>query len=153
MTGRRPNSRGDDFDFGDLEYADDTAVLFDSLESALVDAPGIDSHFFRFGMEVHAGDYSTNKDSKTEILYVTTRSSTNQPPRLKEINVYDTRFFPVVDSFSYLGTLLTSKGSSQNIRPKIRSIWANNSLKIERMYTSRAILNSIKFAPRNEFRI
>jgi len=62
MTGRRPKSRGDDFVFGDSEYADDTAVLFDSEESALVDAPGIDTHFLRFGMEVHAGDRTSNKD-------------------------------------------------------------------------------------------
>ena len=108
MTGRRPNSRGDDFDFGDSEYADDTAVLFDSMESVLVDAPGIDSHFFRFGMEVHSGDYTSNKDSKTKILFVSTRSTTNQPPLSKEIKLDDSRFYPIVDSFSYLGTVLTS---------------------------------------------
>ena len=70
MTGRRPNARGDDFVFGDSEYADDTAALFDSEESIRVDAPGIDSHFLRFGMEVHAGDLISDKDSKTEILYL-----------------------------------------------------------------------------------
>jgi len=43
MTGRRPKSCGDDFVFGDS--ADGTTILFDSEESALVDAPGIDTHF------------------------------------------------------------------------------------------------------------
>jgi len=96
MTGRRPKSRGDDFVF-------DTAVLFDSEESALVDAPGIDTHFLRFGMEVHAGDRTSNKDSKTEVLYVSIRSTTNQPSNLREIKLGDTNFFPIIDSFCYLG--------------------------------------------------
>ena len=56
LTGRRPSTKGEEFVLGDSEFADDTAALFDSTESLKTDAPGIDSHFVRFGMDVHAGD-------------------------------------------------------------------------------------------------
>ena len=108
MTGRSSNASGDDFVFGDSEYADDTAALFDSEESIRADAPGIDSHFLRFGMEVHAGDVSSDKDSKTEVLYVSIRSTTDQPLPLQEVKLDNSRYFPVVSSFSYLGTIITS---------------------------------------------
>ena len=108
MTGRSSNARGDDFVFGDSEYADDTAALFDSEESIRADTPGIDSHFLRFGMEVHAGDVSSDKDSKTEVLYVSIRSTTDQPLPLQEVKLDNSRYFPVVSSFSYLGTIITS---------------------------------------------
>ena len=55
LTGGRPNSKGEDFELGDSEYADDTAALFDSRESLKTDAPIINTHFNRYGMELDAG--------------------------------------------------------------------------------------------------
>jgi exonuclease III len=108
LTGRRPTARGEDFVFGDSEYADDTAVLFDSRESIEADAPGIDTHFGRFGMEVHAGHTQIDKPSKTEILYVASRDSVYDNTKLKDVKLNDGKFFPTIDKFSYLGTTLTS---------------------------------------------
>ena len=54
LTGRRPNAKCEHFVFDNSEYADDTTVLFNSRKSVVTDAPGINNHFKRFGMEVHA---------------------------------------------------------------------------------------------------
>ena len=76
MTGRSFRAYGDEFPLTDSEYADDTAALFDSRESLEVNAPLLLNHFSRFGMEVHKGNLTTGKDSKTEILFC------SKPPQM-----------------------------------------------------------------------
>ena len=77
LTGRRINSTGTDFDFPDSEYADDTAVLYESREDVVLYTPLLLlTHFNRFGMEVHVGDILLpDKSSKTEILFVSASPS------------------------------------------------------------------------------
>ena len=71
MTGRRINSTGTDLEFPDSDYADDTAVLYESCDDVDLYTPLLLTHFDRFGMEVQVGDISiTNKLSKAEILFV-----------------------------------------------------------------------------------
>ena len=71
LTGRRYNSKGTDFDVDDSEYADDTAVVFDSREDTVTYSPLLVEHFDHFCLEIHVGDYDLpDKPSKTEILFV-----------------------------------------------------------------------------------
>ena len=71
-------------------------------------------HFDNFGMEIHAGDLLTpDKPSKTEVLFV------SKPPKmyvdfstydntvLSPINLGNSKFFPIVDKFCYLGCLIS----------------------------------------------
>ena len=68
ITGRRPTAKGTPFELNDSEYADDTAVLFDSRKSAVEYCPLLVNHFRQYGMEIHTGDVrDPEKNSKTEI--------------------------------------------------------------------------------------
>ena len=114
LTGRRYNSKGTDFDVDDSEYADDTAVMFNSREDTEFYSPLLVDHFDSFGMEIHAGDYDVpDKPSKTEILFVSkplksyTDRETFDNTRLTNIELGNHKFFPIVDKFCYLGTFLT----------------------------------------------
>ena len=80
LTGRRINSTGTDFGFPDSEYADDTAVLYESREHVVLHTPLLLTHFDRFGIEVHVGDISLpDIPSKTEILFVSAPSCYHNP--------------------------------------------------------------------------
>ena len=114
MTGRRPQTKGTDFTFGDSEYADDTAVLFPTRDDLEHYTPLLLKHFERFGMEVHTGDKTQpDKPSKTEVLFVAAPSTMYDDPStydgqdLSQIELGNQRFLPVVSKFCYLGTILT----------------------------------------------
>ena len=114
LTGRRPNTKGEDFVLGDSEYADDTAALFDSRESLITDAPVINTHFERFGMEIHAGLRSLrDKASKTEVLLVSNRNTQPIECDHEDVDLNNEKFFPVVDKFTYLGSVMTSDCSDR----------------------------------------
>ena len=71
LTGRRSTTKGIDFSLSDSEYADDTAVLFDSKETLETFSPLLINHFEKIGMEVHVGHCDQpNKPPKTEVLFV-----------------------------------------------------------------------------------
>ena len=113
LTGRRVTSSGIDFEFPDSEYADDTAVLFESRNDLVTYIPLLLNHFNRFGMEVHIGDISLpNKPSKTEILFVSAPfksyhdSNTFDGKNLSPIDLGDGKFIPITDHFCYLGRIL-----------------------------------------------
>ena len=55
LTGGRSTTKRIDFSLRDSEYADDTAVLFDSRETLETFSPLLINHFEKFGMEVHVG--------------------------------------------------------------------------------------------------
>ena len=114
LTGRRFNKKGTDFTIDDSEYADDTAVLFESREDLVEFAPLLMNHFRRFGMEIHAGDRrSPEKPSKTEVLFVAAPPTVYSNPAsydgtdLTEISLGNYQYFPVVEKFCYLGSLIT----------------------------------------------
>ena len=71
ITGRRPTAKGIPFEVNDSEYADDTAMHFDSKQSAVKYCPLLVSHFKQYGIEIHTGDEKDpEKKSKTEVLFV-----------------------------------------------------------------------------------
>ena len=114
ITGRRPTAKGTPFELNDSEYADDTAVLFDSRQSAVEYCPLLVNHFRQYGMEIHTGDVrDPEKKSKTKILFVAAPLSTYKDPTtydnvdLGVIPLGGGRFFPIVAQFCYLGCLLT----------------------------------------------
>ena len=114
LTGRRVTSSGIDFEFPDSEYADDTAVLFESRNDLVTYIPLLLNHFKRFGMEVHVGDISLpDKPSKTKILFVSAPfksyhdSNTFDDTNLSLIDLGDGKFIPITDHFCYLGRILS----------------------------------------------
>ena len=114
LTGRRPTAKGIPFELNDSEYADDTAMIFDSRQSVEKYCPLLLSHFMQYGMEIHTGDErKPDKNSKTEVLFVAAPSSTYKDPgtydnlNLGIIPLGNGKFFPVVAQFCYLGSFLT----------------------------------------------
>ena len=114
LTGRRYNAKGEEFSVKDSEYADDTAVLFPSRECTEEYSPKLVKHFQSFGLEIHVGDINKpDKPSKTEILFVAAPPSAYKDPAsydskdLSNINLGDGKYFPVVDKFCHLGSILT----------------------------------------------
>ena len=55
MTGRRYDTKGEEFTFGDSEYADDTGLAFCSRTDVETQTPRVMRHFAKWGMEIHAG--------------------------------------------------------------------------------------------------
>ena len=112
LTGRQYNAEGDQFYLNDSEYADDTAVLYDSRSTTEKYSPLLVQHFAEYGMEVHVGDDRTpNKIPKTVVLFVAAHPSAYNDPatfdnaNLGRIELGNGRFFPVVKSFCYLGSV------------------------------------------------
>ena len=111
MTGRSYRAYGEEFSFQDSEYADDTAIIFESRYDLEIGVPLIMNHFVRFGMEVHSGPLQPREESKSVVLYC------SKPPSMyKEADTYDNadlsdvilgrRYIPIVDEFVYLGTVI-----------------------------------------------
>ena len=113
LTGRRCNTKGEEFALSDSEYADDTAVLFPCRESLEVYLPLMIAHFAKFGLEIHVGTRTPKKDSKSEILFVSAPSKMYKDPTtydgrdLTDVELGNDKYMPVVDIFKYLGSLLT----------------------------------------------
>ena len=59
----------EEFPIHDSEYADDTALLFDSRNDADEGIPLCMEHFSRFGLEVHSGPIEPRDDSKSVVLF------------------------------------------------------------------------------------
>ena len=55
LTGRRSITKRTDFSLSGSEYADNTAVLFDSRETLETFSPLLINHFENFGMKVRVG--------------------------------------------------------------------------------------------------
>lgn len=125
LSGRRfgTGKKSDEFAFSDSLYADDTAMLFCSREDVEVQCPKVNSHFGRWGMEVHARTYDSNKPAKSEVLFVAApgiqyvdketfsdecEDGVVRPRDLSPIDVGNGTC-PVVDRFKYLGSLLHQK--------------------------------------------
>ena len=114
LTGRRAQAYGTEFALCDSEYADDTAVLFDSRYSLEYGVPRLVIHFGRFGMEVHTGQVIQQKrsKSKSEILFCSKPLHLYNDPdsydnaNLTDIVLANGNFIPIVAEFLYLGSML-----------------------------------------------
>ena len=113
LTGRPHTRRGTELAVSDSEYADDAALLFCSREDVDTHSPRFMKHCADWGMEVHAGDRRAGKASKTEVLFVAAPGilyddlASYDDADLSDVDLGDGRFFPVVDEFNYLGSVLT----------------------------------------------
>ena len=125
LTGRSFRARGgEEFSLPDSQYADDTAVLFTSRESLENTIHALLAHFARFGLEIHVG--KPEKQSKTEILYVPAPANCYKDPKtydnadLSNVELGNGEFFPIVDVFCYLGSMLSSDCSdTEDVRIRI----------------------------------
>ena len=114
LIGRNHKEEGDEFELNDSQYADDTAVVFDSRKSTETYCPPLVEHFKDYGMEIHVGDERCpEKKSKTECLFVAAPPSAYNDPSsydnadLSNIKLGGGKYFPVVALFCYLGSILT----------------------------------------------
>ena len=126
MTGRSYRAYGEEFPLTDSEYADDTAVILVSRNSVDEDVPQLLQHFERWGMEVHAGDRTKEKDSKTEMLFCSKPAHMYEDPdtydsaNLNPIELGNGRFIPIVASFIYLGSVVERDcGDEMDVRNRI----------------------------------
>ena len=100
MTGRSYRAHGEEFIVHDSEYADDTALVFDSRNDANHGIPLCMEHFERFGMEVHSGP----PDSKSVVLFYSKPQCLYEDPTtfdnvdLSNFVIGD-RYIPIVDEF------------------------------------------------------
>ena len=112
MTGRSYRAYGEEFALNDSEYADDTALVFGSRSDCVTGIPLCMKHFARFGMEVHSGPIEPRESSKSVVLFCSKPSSMYEDPStfdntdLSEISFND-RYIPIVDEFTYLGSVIT----------------------------------------------
>ena len=113
LTGRSYSAYGAEFELPDMEYADDTAVLFESRGDVDIGVPKLIEHFALFGMEIHVGNALNEKSSKSEILFVAAPEIMYRDPEtfdgqdLSNIEFGNGLYMPVVASFKYLGSVLT----------------------------------------------
>ena len=127
MTGRRFDTKGDEFTVGDSEYADDTGLLFCSCADVEVQTPHVMQHFTDWGMEIHAGtldpmvhtgllDFDALeplKGSKSEVLFCCKPLHLYSDPTtfdgvdLSDVLIPGGRFMAIVDRFKYLETTST----------------------------------------------
>ena len=118
LTGRRSNMKGEEFSIADSEYADDTAVLFETRKQVVESVPSLIAHFRQWGLEVHVGNSA--KESKTVILFVAAPAKTYEQPDtydncdLSNIDLGNGCYLPVVDQFQYLGSIMTRNCKDDN---------------------------------------
>ena len=142
LTGRSVRAYGEEFALSDSEYADDTALLFDSRASLEYGAPLLITHFARFGMEVHSGTKvirQKRSKSKTEILFCSkplhlyTDPDTYDNTDLSDIVLPSGNFIPIVAEFLYLGSILERDCSDRRgVENRIQK--ANNAFGALRAY-------------------
>ena len=125
LSGRRFNAgnRSDEFEVTDSMYADDSSLLFCSRKDVETNCPKVNSHFGRFGMQVHARARTDPNPAKSEVLFVAApgilyddpetfsdahRDGIIRPRDLSDVDVGNGTC-PVVDRFKYLGSFLHRK--------------------------------------------
>ena len=119
LTGRSYRAYGDELPLLDSEYADDTAVIFNSREDLSNGTLSLLLHFARFGMEIHTGQIEPREDSKTEVLFCSkplhmyTDSDTFDNTDFSDLIVGDNQYIPIVDQFVYLGSVVSSDCSDE----------------------------------------
>ena len=120
LTGRSFRARGEDLPPLDSEYADDTAILFNSRDYLTKGVCSIVSHFARFGMEVHSGKIEPKEDSKSEILFCSKpkflyeKPDTYDDTDLSAVIIGENRCIPIVAEFPYLGSIVNRECTDEN---------------------------------------
>ena len=115
MTGRSYRAHGEEFIVHDSEYADDTALVFDSRNDANHGIPLCMEHFERFGMEVYSGP----PDLKSVVLFCSKPQCLYEDPTtfdnvdLSNFVIGD-RYIPIVDEFTYLGSVISRDCSDES---------------------------------------
>ena len=125
MTGRSYTARGESFHLLDSEYADDTAVLFDSRGDVTEGIYSINEHFDRFGTEIHTGVLQPRDNSKTEVLFCSKPFSLYNTPDTYDnadlSDIINDRYIPIVQEFCYLGSIVSSDCSDdKDVEMRIR---------------------------------
>lgn len=119
LTGRNFRVTGEDVPLQDSEYADDTGLLFECRFDIVNGSRLFLRHFDLFGMEVHTGALSPRTASKTEILFCPKLFFLYQNPDsyddtdFSDILIDDHHYIPIVDSFPYLGSIISSDTSDK----------------------------------------
>lgn len=127
MSGRPHDTAGEELCIGDSEYADDTALPFETRHDVEEQTPALMVHFARWGMEIHAGVLDPTvvgpisakmiKDSKSEImfcpkpLHMYADRETYDGVDVSPILLPGDGFMLVVDEFCYLGDIIAADGS------------------------------------------
>jgi len=117
MTGRSYRARGEEVPLRDSEYADDTAVIFDNRQDAVVETESLVNHFHRFCTVIHAGVSEPRQSSKTELLFCAKALSLYESREdydnadLSDIVLSNNRYIPIVHQFAYLGSIITTNGT------------------------------------------
>ena len=120
LAGHSYRAKGEKLLLLDSEYADDTAILFDNCEDLTNGVNSIVTHFARFRMEVHTGKIESRGESKTEILFCSKPCSkynnydSYDNADLSDIIVSHDRYIPIVDHFSYLGSIISTSCTDNN---------------------------------------
>ena len=127
MTGRPFKAHGEPVTLLDSEYADDTAVIFDNRNDAVGETESLISHFNRFGTEIHSGVREPRQSSKTEVLFCAKALSLYESrddydnADLTDIVLTNNRYIPIVNRFTYLGSIITTNGTDDlDIETRIR---------------------------------
>ena len=120
LTGRSFRARGEDLPLLDSEYADDTAIIFNSRDDLTNGVCSIIAHFASFGMEVHSGKIEPKEDSKSEILFcpkpkqLYINPETYDETDLSDVNIGNNRCIPIAAEFPYLGSIVNRECTDEN---------------------------------------
>jgi hypothetical protein len=114
-TGRGADDGLLEFAFSDLEYADDTGMAFPDRGSVARVTPFVNSHFERWGMEVHEKQPSDTKVKSLVLFCAAPPLAYKHPPSydnadLTDIPLPSGNVVPVVAEAKYLGSMLTRDG-------------------------------------------
>ena len=127
LTGRSYQAWGKKVLLLDSEYADYTAILFNNCEDLTNCVNSIVTHIsVGFGMEVHTGKIESRGESKTEILFCSKPCSMYNNPDsyynadVSDITVSHDRYIPIVDHFSYLGSIISTNCIDNDVEARIR---------------------------------
>ena len=112
----------------DLEYANETTVIFDTRISLVEFSPLLIDHFLKLCREVNFGDRNIpDKPSKIEVLLVAAPAKSYNDPEtydnenLSPLELGNGKYLPIVDCFCYLGTILTRNcGDTENVLNRIK---------------------------------
>ena len=138
LAGRKTNvgRRDEEFAVQDVEYTDDTTLLFPGRSELEENIPLVYVHFFSWGMEVHSGRAGQFPRSKSEaaffaahpstyLEYSTFTSSDGIPADLSPIQFGDNYEVPVVEKFKLLGSCVAANGSDEtDVTSRIKSAGA-----------------------------
>ena len=106
LTGQGTTAKGKDFTHWLSLYVDDSAFILPTREDATKTADLTLNHLKRFGLQMHTG--TSNKKSKTEVLFIPRRNDTSNSTDLSPIILSNGTQITFTTQFTYLGSVITS---------------------------------------------